>query len=584
MGIRIGESVEGLRETLGHIWLDLEDFYVQHQHRLLQQAILLLVLLAILIALRRRVRSAEIDDDAVARFRGMLDAPLPTALTISIALALLFYPKAPPTVIDVLAIVIFFPLLRVLRSTITPAARFRFVLVWLLFILDRSGLLFDADTPTPRVILLIESGLGLAFLMRVRSTGAEVLKGRSDVLRGVGRFLLLVFIAQLTVSLVANVIGYVSLAGLLTGSVIISLYLAAVLFGLFPAVQGLVELTPELGLLQRLRLFQRHRDLLQERAVTALRWVFFLVWLYSYIELLNLLPSIGLALGAVLNAAARFGELEISVRDVLAFVITIWAAVLISRFLRFVLEEYVYHRLALPRGVPHAISTGLNYTILFAGFVLAVAATGIDLSRVTLLVGAFGVGIGFGLQNVVNNFVSGIILIAERPVMPGDIIELNGLYGEVKRIGMRSSTVRTWEGAEVIVPNGELISRQVTNWTLSDRMRRVDVEVGVAYGTDPDLVQQVLQRVADEHPDGAKYPRPTVLCLGYGDSAILYAVRLWTRFDDFIRVRSELTVAVGKALREAEITIPFPQRDLHVRSVNPQATQGLRREDGEGSG
>jgi len=194
----------------------------------------------------------------------------------------------------------------------------------------------------------------------------------------------------------------------------------------------------------------------------------------------------------------------------------------------------------------------------------------VDLGRFALLVGAFGVGIGFGLQNIVNNFVSGLILLFERPIQIGDTIEIGSLSGEVRRIGIRSSTVRTWEGAEVIVPNGNLISDQVVNWTLSDRHRRIELPVGVCYGTDPERVIDILLEVARAHPETLDEP-PRQPCFKASVKA-----HLISRCESGLRAlrrgspcRSDLNVAVYTRLRSAGIEIPFPQRDLHLRSVDP---------------
>jgi small-conductance mechanosensitive channel len=166
------------------------------------------------------------------------------------------------------------------------------------------------------------------------------------------------------------------------------------------------------------------------------------------------------------------GTVSLSFGSLVAFGVTLWVTFVLSRFVRFVLDEDVLPRLTLPRGVPAAISTGAHYLILVAGFLIAIGAAGLDPGKFTLLAGALGVGIGFGLQNVVNNFVSGLILLFERPVQTGDMIEVGPLQGEVKRIGIRSSTVRTFDGADVIVPNASLISERLVNWTFSDRARR----------------------------------------------------------------------------------------------------------------
>ncbi len=215
----------------------------------------------------------------------------------------------------------------------------------------------------------------------------------------------------------------------------------------------------------------------------------------------------------------------------------------------------------------------VNYGILAIGFFVAISVAGIDLSRFAIVAGALGVGIGFGLQNVVNNFVSGLILMFERPIQVGDTIEVGALIGHVLRIGFRSSTVRTYDGAEVIVPNGNLISSEVVNWTLSDRTRRLDVPVGVAYGSDPQKVLEVLNATAHAHKDVLPYPAPSIIFKGFGDSSLDFSVRVWIKdFEEFYRVSSELAVLIYEALNQAGFEIPFPQRDLHLRSVSPGIT------------
>ncbi len=147
--------------------------------------------------------------------------------------------------------------------------------------------------------------------------------------------------------------------------------------------------------------------------------------------------------------------------------------------------EELYPRIGLSRGISYAVSSLLNYVIITLGCVLALAALGVDVSKATILAGVFGVGIGFGLQTVVNNFVSGLILLFERPVYVGDTVAIGDLTGEVRRIGMRASTARTGKGSDIIAPNSELVAQRLTNWTLTDRLRRIDIPVGANYGAPP---------------------------------------------------------------------------------------------------
>jgi small-conductance mechanosensitive channel len=207
----------------------------------------------------------------------------------------------------------------------------------------------------------------------------------------------------------------------------------------------------------------------------------------------------------------------------------------------------------------------VRYAIVCVGIIVALLVLGVNLDRVTVLGGALGVGVGFGLQNIVNNFVSGLIVLFERPVRVGDAIQIGDIQGVVRRIGIRASTVTGWEGAEVIVPNSMLVAQQVINWTPSVYRRRLDIPVNVAYGTAPEEVLKVLADVATAHPDVAAAPPPEALFLGFGDSALRFELRSWTaRLDRHVAVKSELGVAVYAALRKAGMTIPFPQQEVRL--------------------
>ena len=246
------------------------------------------------------------------------------------------------------------------------------------------------------------------------------------------------------------------------------------------------------------------------------------------------------------------------------------------------LDEDVFPRVYLKRGVGNAITTTVHYALLLGGFFLALGASGIDLTRFAILAGALGVGIGFGLQNVVNNFVSGLILLYERPIQVGDNIEIGGLLGEVRGIGIRASTIRTFQGAEVIVPNGTLLSDQLVNWTLSNAHRRVEVPIGVAYGNRPSKVIEVLGRVMEGEDRIYPDPRPLVLFRGFGNSSLDFELRFWARdYSTYVQLASDVASAVYDELEREGITVPFPQRDLHLKSVDADVAKTLRGGDPE---
>ena len=277
-------------------------------------------------------------------------------------------------------------------------------------------------------------------------------------------------------------------------------------------------------------------------------------------------PAMDLA-RSIVSAEFRRGTLSISVGDLLVFAATVGGTFVLARLIRFVLQEEVYPRIGGGRGFTYAMSGLLHYVLIFAGFLVGLATLGIDLTKITILAGAFGVGIGFGLQNIVNNVVSGLILLFERRIDLGDAVQIGEVAGRVQHMGVRACVVRTWEGAEVIVPNASLTAEKVINWTLSDRLRRIDVAVGVAYGTPPEKVTAILLGVARAHKEVLLEPEPIVLLRAFGDSALQFEVRVWTdHFDTWLRTQSDLTIAVHEALRDANIEIPFPQREIRVRS------------------
>ena len=223
----------------------------------------------------------------------------------------------------------------------------------------------------------------------------------------------------------------------------------------------------------------------------------------------------------------------------------------------------------MQRGLSGAITMVVRIVIAFIGLILAFGAAKIDISNIAIIFGALGVGIGFGLQGIFNNLVSGLIITFERPMQLGDIIEISNLklMGEVKEIGLRASIIRTFDGAEVVVPNGNLISSEMINWTLSDDRRRQDITIGVAYGTDPERVIEILKETVPKHENVLKNPGPLCLFTGFGESTLNFRVYFWNHFDVGFSTKSGVCMLINKAFKEHGIEIAFPQRDLHIKSL-----------------
>src|SRR5690606_31038184 len=230
-------------------------------------------------------------------------------------------------------------------------------------------------------------------------------------------------------------------------------------------------------------------------------------------------------LQSALTRRLEYGELSLSLGDVLVFFISVFVAFWVARSLRLLLQEEVLTRMSLPRGVGNSVASLSYYALLLIGLLLALSAAGFKVGQLTFLFGALGVGIGLGLQGVVNNFVSGLILMFERPLQPGDVVDFDGTSGRVHSIGMRATTLKTFEGADVVIPNGMLLSEKLTNWTLLDSSRRLSVDVGVAYGSDVAQVQALLSQAVNDTTNVAKFPPPAVFFQGFGASSLDFSVR-----------------------------------------------------------
>ncbi|MDX5477599.1 MAG: mechanosensitive ion channel, partial [Cyclobacteriaceae bacterium] len=221
----------------------------------------------------------------------------------------------------------------------------------------------------------------------------------------------------------------------------------------------------------------------------------------------------------------------------------------------------------------------IRLSILIVGFLIAAAASGIPLDKIAIILGAFSLGISFGLQTIVNNLVSGIILAFEKPIQIGDTVQVGPVEGVVKEIGIRASKIKNWDGAEVIIPNGDLLAQQLTNWTLSDKQRRVELIIGVSYNSDMDLVTELIKKQL-ERDEILTNPIPRVYLQTFADNSVNFRVLFWVNdVDIWIVIRDQVMRGIFNSFKENNIEIPFPQRDLHVKSFPGLIHEKLSRAD-----
>ncbi len=496
----------------------------------------------------------------------LVQSPVMVAIFVASTIYYLGFPTLPITIKAIAIVIMILPLgilaVRFFGLVVRPWV------IWLtsIFILTIFYELLYSPDIFQRILLMFLIGLSLLMFGRVlylfSSFKIPGNKGGLNLIRNV----LILFLFLLIVGLVANFIGAFSLAEFLT---LIPIRITFNLLIVMTVIRlGDLALYLLLGskFMLKLNVISDFFDVIHRRLsqiVSLGFWIFFFVRVLSILKIEQGLFDWWTKF---FTTSKKIGDAELSLESMAIFVFVIWLSIFLTKVVRYVLEKDVFVRIPSSKGTPGTIILLVRIAMITGGFLLAARAAGMALTNLSIVLGAFSVGIGFGLQNIFNNMVSGFILAVERPISVGDTVEVGTLMGTVQNIGLRASKVRSFDGAEMIVPNGMLISDVLVNWTLSDAFRRMDIRVGVAYGTDPNKVMDILDEVAREHEKVRKYPEPSAFFLDFGESSLDFRLLAWVSVEDRLRVESELKTAINMKIKEAGIEIPFPQRDLHIRS------------------
>jgi small-conductance mechanosensitive channel len=543
----------------------VSNFIETESNKLIYDLLLFLLFFLFVYGLKYFSRSIKTEDDAVKFAIKLLDRPIAVSLLIFLIFSSLLYTDAPDVLKSFFKMVMLIPLLRVLVHIINPILKPPLYGLAILYVLNQFQQIAVTDSFLGRLILLFLTVLAIAGLIWIiRSKVFEKSFGGKKTLRYV-LFGNKVALTLISFALFGNILGYVSLADLLVSGTLNSIYIAILLFTAVAVLNALIILFLKTKPAQKLRVVQFQHEKIQLTGRKIIRLAAIILWLAVVLNSYNIYDPVLTWLSETLNRKWEIGSFSMTLVNILVFIVSIWMAVIISRTVRFFLEGDILPRLKLPRGVPGAISSLTSYSILTLGILVALFGLGLDLSKLTILVGALGVGIGFGMQDLVNNFISGLILIFERPIQVGDAVSVADISGRVQSIGIRSSIIRNWSGADVIVPNGHLISNKLTNWTMTDQLRRIEIKVGVMYGSDVSKVMEILLNCAKENQKILPRPAPYVLFNDFAESYLEFELRCWTsNYTEWLEIRSDLRVTINNLFEKEGIVIPFPQRDLHI--------------------
>ena len=422
-----------------------------------------------------------------------------------------------------------------------------------------------------RLVLLLWSAAGLVYFGWRARRGAVAGKPAWQV------WLLRLVVLVFAVITVADVAGFGNFAVQIMDGAIRTSILLLMGWAMLRLVRVALELGAESLPLDRAAFLRRNTTAILGRVILLANILIIVFVAANLLAAWKLYAIPAEALQAFFTFGITIGEQRITLGLVVTAALILYGAFVLSWTLQALLMENVLGSREMDAGARLSIVRLIHYALVLVGFLMALSALGFELKNITIIGGALGVGIGFGMQAIVNNFVSGLILLFERPIKVGDMIQLaDGQQGRVLNLGLRATTVQTLDRAEIVVPNGDLISSPVINWTLGDRSMRLVVNVGVAYGSDVETVMRVLMTVATESDQVLKDPQPKVLFLNFGDSSLDFELRVRiANFDDRFTIKSALLREIDRRFRLEGVEIPFPQRDFHLRSVDATAADRL---------
>jgi len=551
----------------------LKQYYVKNEFVLVYYLVFLLLLVLLFRHIKKIFNRVTFNKEVSSIYeqagRQILSKPVSAALILGLFSSILFFSNRPLIFMDMLVLLVSIPLMCIV-STIGTFIRIKYVYLFGFIILLRFvNYIFPTDFLFHRLLIFIMATCEVIFFLGLlRDFKAQNIK--NHLLNSLIKLILILHIAIVFLGVAGNIFGSVRMADQAVNLVVTDTFVGFLIFVSSVIIIGLIHFALDGNYLKKFNIVKSYNSLLKAHAVWWTLIIGSWIWLSTTLKALGLYEILYNYFREFFSAEYKWGANgTFTIGSILLFFLVIWLSVVASKIIRVVMEEDILERLPLKKGVPRMISVMTRYTLVVIGVFVAVSLAGMSLDSLTIVLGAFSVGIGFGLQNIFNNLVSGLILLFERPIQIGDVVEVGTLVGHVKSMGIRSSNLRTFDGAEVIVPNGHLISNEVINWTLSDNKRRIEILSGVAYGSDVHKVQALFLKILDDHPDVLKLPAPMAYFNDLGESSLDFRLLFWTdNFDEWLRIRSEVVFKIYDVLNEEGIEIPFPQRDLHIKSGN----------------
>lgn len=527
-----------------------------------------LVFMAVLIlfrSLRKKYNFSDLpgDDQRLKMAFLTLSRPFFSAFSLALLVSIYFYKEAPEVFFTLLTVLAFMPTIALFPKYVRVKRHLHLYILMFAFIFSEAQELLIFDPLLNRLFQILKA----LFIAYVLAKAYQNIKNDSIELTNTYWKKLITFLAPLyigvsIISVFANIIGAYLLSELLVNGVIKSSLLAMIIFVFGVVTSSVLVILLRSKYASSLKVFTTN-SLKFESRITGLIFLYMIyLWIESTVREFQLLAPIKDAYTEFIGTFWIVGGVKISVGGLLSFVFILIVTFLVAKVIKEVVNDNVFPTRKATRGLPNAFSMVIRYMVVTLGVYIALSAAGINLSEFGLMAGALGVGLGFGLQNILHNLVSGLIVSFERPIHVGDTVQVDTLHGTVTEIGVRSSKIRTFDGSEVILPNGDLLSKQVINWTLTDQKRRVEIKIRTSYDANPREVIDLLMKEVAKHANVMMDPNPMCLFEGYGDSALNFRVLFWVDYNVGLSTKSAVALGIYDKLKELNIEAPIPQQRI----------------------
>ncbi len=487
-------------------------------------------------------------------------APSTYIILLILASALVF-PSRPSSFGEMIILILFIPVIRILQTVIVKKY-YKYIYyistLYILSILAQNETSYELEG---RIVMLILNILALVYIVEIiRKRVLEIIT--LDALRTIGKSLLNIFVVLLSISIIANLYGSVLLSSRIVNGVFDVFFSSLIFYALYVILTGYIVVMLRRRIASASNMLDRYSKNIERTTQILIKTWMILWWLLIVSQLLSVYPYLILFKESIMGFSWNIAQTVISVEAIFSFLVIVVGTWVVARLTRTILEVEVFARFKFPRGIPTAILTTLNYVIVIIGTIIAFSSLGVSPQQFALVFGALGVGIGFGLRNIIANFVSGVIMVFESPVQIGDTIEVDKTMGKVQSIGARSSTIKTFDGSEVIIPNADFIAKEIINWTLSDEYRRKTIEFKVDLSNDIEEILEIMRSIAVAHKDVLKDPEPLATFQSFGEYYLEFKLYFWLS-DNLITAQSEVTLNLYKALQNAGVSMPVPK--LHYK-------------------